>query len=305
MPLQFTNTGLQIDTYDEIYSRLVEGFKVIYGEDISVDPDDPDGQRIGIFSGEILDAQTTIQLLYSQFDPDLSTGTFFDIILKYTGIVRGEEESLPSAKIRRRRSLELAATSTLGGVLSRLLDTAGITDVQGHENKSNLQDTERDMVPYSMWLIVEGGDPDTIAEVISKNTTGGTPLKGDEVGTYLETVPRDIPPDLIVTHLIRYDIPEDIDLYIQMDARQHNTSDIIDVDKIKQILSELPVRIEQSLDAGELYGPSYGAGDNFTLSALELSLDDITYTDEKIFPGYGFKLNIDIANITITELAPL
>lgn len=303
MTLQFTDTGVEIDTFDEIRERLVEGFKGIYGSEINVEENSPDGERIGIFAKEIQDAQSAFQLLYSQFDPDLGTGTFFDVILKYTGLVRGVDETISATKVRRNKSLENAATSTLGGVIATLLDTAGVTDVAGYENKSGLYDAVSDMVGHSMWLVIAGGAPEAVAEVMAKNTTGGTALKGSQTGTYLETIPRVDPiPDIILPHIMKYDVPDDVVLYINMDIRKRKPTDDLDLVAIKNALVAEVFFIANTLDAANLYEVAYTAGTNFVLSNMEISDDDITFTSETLTPGFGGIFTLDAININITEL---
>lgn len=86
MTIEFTEQGLQIETLQEITDRLITGFKSIYGPDINVAPDSPDGQRIGIYAKEIADMQAYQLLNYNQQDPDFATGQVLRSKIKYAGI---------------------------------------------------------------------------------------------------------------------------------------------------------------------------------------------------------------------------
>ena len=86
MGLQFTRDGVEIDTFNEIYDRLAQGLRDIYGQDIDLSQNTPDGQRLGIFVKELMDMQSFGQLLYSQLDIDFSFGSFQDVLLKLVGI---------------------------------------------------------------------------------------------------------------------------------------------------------------------------------------------------------------------------
>lgn len=88
MSFEFTDTGLQIQTFDEIYSELVAAYQAIYGVDINVDPDSPDGQRIAIESKSRLDLQSFALAMYNAMDPDLATGDALNRITKLAGITR-------------------------------------------------------------------------------------------------------------------------------------------------------------------------------------------------------------------------
>jgi uncharacterized phage protein gp47/JayE len=85
---EFTNTGIVVQTYQEIYDELVAGYQAIYGVDINVAPDSPDGQRIGIEAQARLDLQTFALALYNAFDPDIAAGLSLNRIIKLAGITR-------------------------------------------------------------------------------------------------------------------------------------------------------------------------------------------------------------------------
>ena len=89
MTFEFTPTGLTIQTYQEIFDELVVGYQDIYGPDINVAADSPDGQRIGIEAKARLDLQTFALALYNQFDPDFASGESQNKLIKLSGITRG------------------------------------------------------------------------------------------------------------------------------------------------------------------------------------------------------------------------
>ena len=119
MPFNFTEDGLQIETYQEIYDRKVEGYKSIYGNDIDLEPNTPDGQRIAIESKNLLDLQTQFQSLYSSLDPDFAMGAFLDVILKLNGTYRN-----PATRSQAQITLDSNSTRTLpsGFVVKDSLD---------------------------------------------------------------------------------------------------------------------------------------------------------------------------------------
>lgn len=88
MSFELTDTGLTIQTYDEIFDELADGYKAIYGPDIDVTPESPDGQRIGIETKARLDIQAFALSLYNQFDPDKSTGEMQNKLIKLAGLSR-------------------------------------------------------------------------------------------------------------------------------------------------------------------------------------------------------------------------
>ena len=81
-----TPDGVQIRTKEEITEELVEGFKGIYGDDISVDPEDPDGQRIAIIADIIQGAEQYGLFIANSLDPDKATGEQLKRRLKFNSI---------------------------------------------------------------------------------------------------------------------------------------------------------------------------------------------------------------------------
>ena len=84
----FTPDGIQVQTFQEIYDELAAGYRSIYGEDINLDPDSPDGQRVAIEAQLVLDAQSFGALEYNQRDPDFALGQSLNSIIKLAGISR-------------------------------------------------------------------------------------------------------------------------------------------------------------------------------------------------------------------------
>lgn len=84
--MKFDGQGVQTDTFDEITEELETGYKSIYGTDIVIAQDTPDGQRIGIESTLRYDVQSVVAWLYSQLDPDLNNGDMQQVIGKLAGV---------------------------------------------------------------------------------------------------------------------------------------------------------------------------------------------------------------------------
>lgn len=88
MTFAFTNSGLQIQTYQEIYDELASAYRLIYGADINLDADSPDGQRVGIEAKARLDMQAFALSIYNQLDPDFSAGQSLNSMIKWSGLYR-------------------------------------------------------------------------------------------------------------------------------------------------------------------------------------------------------------------------
>lgn len=70
--------GLEIKSFNEIKSDLTTGLRNIYGNDINVDSNTPDGQLINILAQAIIDMLELVQQVYNSFDPDLAIGKTLD-----------------------------------------------------------------------------------------------------------------------------------------------------------------------------------------------------------------------------------
>lgn len=86
--LQITETGIVIDNLSDVHKRLTDGFKRIYGDDISIDADSPDGQMIGLFSQEIDNINQALSMITQMLDPYKATGAWLEQRAMYAGIVR-------------------------------------------------------------------------------------------------------------------------------------------------------------------------------------------------------------------------
>lgn len=86
--LQITDKGLTIERLDAILTRLSDSMRDIYGQDINLNADTPDGQFIGILSQGIADINEVISGVYAMSDPTTAVGRWLDIQLKYVGLER-------------------------------------------------------------------------------------------------------------------------------------------------------------------------------------------------------------------------
>ncbi len=85
---EFTNNGITIQTLAEIRQELETAYKDIYGYDIDLSQNTPDGQRVGIEAKARQDLQSFAISLYNSLDANLAEGVSLDKISKICGIVR-------------------------------------------------------------------------------------------------------------------------------------------------------------------------------------------------------------------------
>lgn len=78
MPDIINAAGLQVKTAAEITADLNSGMQGIYGADINIDQNSPDGQMIGILTQMAVDIRELAVAVNSGFDPDQAIGTVLD-----------------------------------------------------------------------------------------------------------------------------------------------------------------------------------------------------------------------------------
>lgn len=383
-------SGITIQSFEEIFAELVAGYQAIYGADIDLSQNTPDGQRVAIEAKARHDIQAFALLIANNFDPDFARGLFQAKIAKLAGIfprpatrsswdLEGEmsrvvdlpvgyqitddlgqawelpgpvtmpvgtspitfvasdfgavtglagavftpvtvvlgvtgftasvnatvgvdEETDEEFVQKRNLSLENPAFSTTNSLAARLLNTAGVIDSRVYDNDTDVFDPINNLDAHSIWAVVEGGTIDDIMQVLLFQKTGGTGIKGSIQATIPETLTRPDGSTFIVNQIRRFDRPVIVEIYVTLNAKRRDPLVPIDFALIKQKIAAYKFYIGTSLEASALYCPAYTAGDDFILTDMEISDDNLVFTDGSLSPDPGSKFHIDAANITITEV---
>jgi len=74
----FDENGLTIDSLEDLTTGLIGDMRIIYGNDINVNSDSPDGQLINIFCQMAIDLRELLQKINASFDPDQAEGKILD-----------------------------------------------------------------------------------------------------------------------------------------------------------------------------------------------------------------------------------
>jgi uncharacterized phage protein gp47/JayE len=384
------SSGITIQSFDEILAELVAGYQAIYGVDINLSQESPDGQRVAIEAKSRADMQAFGLMIANNFDPDFARGIFQAKIAKLSGIFPrpatrsfwdlsvvstrvvtlptgyqvsdnlgqlwelpapvtlpvgttaitfqaaefgsvtglagavftpvtvvlgiagftaavnaepGKEEETDEEFVQKRNlSLENPAFSTTNSLAARLLNNAGVTDARVYDNDSDAYDLINKLDAHSIWAVVEGGTIDDIMQTLLYQKTGGTGIKGSIQAAIPETLTRSDGSTFIVSQIRRFDRPVMTNLYVTLTAKRKNTLVPIDLLLIKQKIAGYKFYIGSPITASEVYGQAYKAGDDFILTLMKISTDNINFTDGSLTPLPGAKFEILISNITITEL---
>ena len=382
--------GFKAESFTEILTRLSNGLKNIYGQDINLDQDSPDGQQLGIQANIISDFQDLALYIYNSMDPDLADGANFDKLLKllartrlpssrstvdiemvlnktvsipasYTikdlnnqnwiigtaqtldagthlvsfysedwgnitaepntineqvtiltevvsinnpenAISGRDEESIVQVRERRNKILEINASSTIGSIIGKILDLNGVIDAVPYENMTKIYDPVRDIQPNSYWIVVKGGDISQISEIIAKDKTGGTGLKGKVETVYIEKFVRKDGSVREFYHDVKFDRPTEVSIHIKFKVSRKISTQSIDIEHIKDTLANKEFYIAQNITVTELYSTIYSAATNYIATDLEVSKDGVTWSSVLLEAGYDEEFIIEKSNIEIEEL---
>lgn len=88
MPNILDENGLQVATRAELLEYYTAQYQAIYGSDIDLDSDTPDGQWLNLIIQQVLDLQDLLVTIYNGFDPDNAIGVVLDQRVALNGIQR-------------------------------------------------------------------------------------------------------------------------------------------------------------------------------------------------------------------------
>jgi uncharacterized protein YlzI (FlbEa/FlbD family) len=128
MPNIINANGLTVKTRAELITYFEDGFKAIYGNDINLSSDSPDGQMINLFVQATLDNLDLIKQWYNSFYPVNAYGVVLDQRVALNGIQRqGGTFSRTNVTITTTQAL------TLFGLDQSLQDIYTVSDTEGNE----------------------------------------------------------------------------------------------------------------------------------------------------------------------------
>jgi len=100
--------GLTIEGLSDIVANLTTGMQSIYGSDINVDSNSPDGQLINLIAQTKIDILQLINSIYEQFNPDNAIGINQDYLYAINNIKRiGATYTYQNIQITTDRALNL------------------------------------------------------------------------------------------------------------------------------------------------------------------------------------------------------
>lgn len=132
MPNVLNEDGLTIKTKQEVIDLIVNGdaetagLKSIYGNDINVDSNSPDGQLVGVLAQVAVDNLELVAQVNAAMDPDLAVGSILDQRCAINGVFRlGATYTSVMITITVDRTVALIGLDTSEATAFTIADSAG------------------------------------------------------------------------------------------------------------------------------------------------------------------------------------
>lgn len=337
--------GLHIPSLQELIAFLENGYRNIYGNDLILDQNSPNGQEINLQSQVQADYGEMLMQLYNDFRPSTASGRSLDRDASINGIARksgsftiqpivittnravtlqglddnynnpdanaftvtdsngnkwllidtvsvdsgshtlnfrantkGEIVSLPNTitniitpmagvvsvnnpstflekgveeetdtqfELRRLRSFGLGSIGEINSVYANLYNLDGVSLVFVAENDSDYTDEVHDIPPHCVWVVIQGGDQNDIANYLRYTVSSGCNTKG-EVVVILKN-------QWGVENPYRFDRPTTEELYIQFTVTPKTQGTEYDERYIKeQLVARLQLGLYEIVDVNRI-----------------------------------------------------
>ena len=128
MPNIFDENGLQVKTRQELLDELTSAYRRIYGPDINLNQDTPDGQILNIFVQAYNDVLDLLVKINSSFDPNQAFGTILDQRVGINGIQR-----LAGTRTITNISIQVDSALNLYGRDQDVEDVFTVSDNEGNQ----------------------------------------------------------------------------------------------------------------------------------------------------------------------------
>ena len=205
-------------------------------------------------------------------------------------IVGVDEETDADLKIRRRRSVAIASEGYLESIEASIANISGVTAVTAIANETDT--TDADGTPaHTLWILVEGGDDDEIAQAIYAKKSAGAGLRGDEEVIITRPNGR--------TYTVYFDRPTAQDLYIRFSLQI--PGGLLDTDFVKdKIVEDIIWRVGEDALADVITCYVKGIDERFRITGMQISDDGLAWGEIVEPTSIIHRFVNDQARITIT-----
>ena len=127
MPDTLDENGLTVMSLPELTSSITTSLQLIYGADINLDSNSPDGQMVNIYSQVAIDQREVLLDIYNMFSVENAYGINLDNLVALNGITRtGATFTTTPVLITVNQAVNLVGQDDVtGAIIFTLADTAG------------------------------------------------------------------------------------------------------------------------------------------------------------------------------------
>ena len=194
------------------------------------------------------------------------------------------QESLDSLRLKRNASLAAAGGSTLAGIVADVSTLTGMLAVDGRDNRSDVFAE----IPAHRFEIVVYGTTTGVAQQILDSAPADT---GSSYGSSSDTA--DDP--LGGTQTIYFSEADEVDIYIEVEV-----AGTADADEVKAALvAAYSPAFRQTIVVQYLRSVLFSVTGVTDVPSIEISTDDVTYSDANFVPIFGQIAVFDTSRITI------
>jgi uncharacterized phage protein gp47/JayE len=171
MPNSIGQAGLTTATQAELVANFTAAMQAIYGSDINLASNTPDGQMMMIFIQAVLDLQNLLTQIYNMFDPDNAVGVILDQRVAINGIQRQAGTfTVTNVTIVVSQALNLFGLDQTAQSVYTVADNAG--------NQWQLQTTQHIGAPGTYVFSFQAAQPGAVLTTINTITVPVTIVLG-------------------------------------------------------------------------------------------------------------------------------
>lgn len=204
-----------------------------------------------------------------------------------------EEESDLSLRNRFLNTNGNGGSGAFDNIISALLNTRGVIIATGENNNTNITSVAGTPA-HSVWLIVEGGSNEDIANAIYSTINAGCGMRGET--TYVVYTKQGIATE------IKWDRPSYEDLYIKFSITKKSSDAVVDLDSLKeQLINSLSLTLYSTIDINQVGCILRGIQNDLIYTDIKLSVNGTDWQDMVQNTNYNYIFQLEKANITITQ----
>ena len=207
------------------------------------------------------------------------------------------QETDAQLRTRRQQSVALSTTGYLNGLLGAVQALSGVTEAVLYDNRTNA--TVNTMVPHSIWLVVAGGAPSAIANLIYNRISDGCNMNGAQ--SYQITTPSG------ALFTAQWDNPTAQNLYISFTIKTTVSGFSFSLTQIKNYMAanliyNIGAYAETSAITTAAIAAIASQGGGGVPVLMTISIDNATWTDYLTTTGLNYQWVVSAANITIAVI---